>query len=269
MKFDIKIEVKEYYGAIAQQVNLKGNKSCCGTTGLEEITNSNKIYQGQNLQDIPKEAIEASLGCANPLLFAKLQEGETVLDLGSGAGIDVFLSAKYVGETGKVYGLDMTDEMLDLANKNKEQIGVNNVEFLKGYIEEIPLEAEKVDVIMSNCVINLCEDKTIALTESYRVLKSGGRLAIADIVNLREVPKEILQIAQVWVGCIGGALKVDEYKHILDKAGFKDITITPAHIYTKTVLEELIKTSGFQLPDPSVLDIVDGAFAGAFITANK
>jgi arsenite methyltransferase len=271
MKFDVKEKVKEKYGDIAKKVSTTSKSSCCGSKGCcSDISNTSVIYNGQNLADLPKEAINASLGCANPLLFAKLKEGETVLDLGSGGGIDVLMASKYVGETGKVYGLDMTDEMLELANKNKAKMGATNVEFLKGYIEEIPLENDTVDVIMSNCVINLSDDKEKALKEAYRVLKAGGRLAIADIVTLKDVPDEVRKMAELWVGCIAGTVKIGEYKLTLEKAGFKNIEIEPAHVYTKEVIQGLLQDKRDLFGNIDIdLNVLDGAFAGAFIKAVK
>lgn len=264
MEFDIKEKVKEFYGGIASEVS-KGNTGCC--CSCQEISDTSKIYDNMNLDDIPLEAVSASLGCANPLVFAQLKEGETVLDLGSGGGIDVLMSSKYVGKTGKIYGLDMTDEMLELANKNKEKMGVANVEFLKGYIENIPLPDNTVDVVISNCVINLSEDKKQALSEAYRVIKNGGRLAIADVVSLRDVSPEIKKQAELWAGCIAGTISIDEYTQILKELGFKNIKIEPIHVYTKAIIEGLI-TDKDQL-SAMALDEVDGAFAGAHIKAIK
>ena len=217
----LKDQVKTYYGSIAKRVasgarqtSCCGPACCCGThaSGPDE-TGVN--YSAEEIASLPREAVQASLGCANPIALANLQKGETVLDLGSGGGIDVLLSARLIGDEGKAYGLDMTDEMLALANRNKAQSGAKNVEFLKGYIEEIPLENETVDVITSNCVINLTEDKEVALREAYRVLKKGGRLAIADIVQLKPVPSQLLDHIQLWLGCIAGALSVTEYERVL------------------------------------------------------
>ncbi len=272
MNFDVKRKVQEYYGGIAKSIN-KGFKigccsksSCCG-----DISSSSLIYDGENLEDLPKDAIEASLGCANPVVFAKLKEGETVLDLGSGGGINVLMASKYVGQTGKVYGLDMTDEMLKLANKNKEKMGAKNVEFIKGYIEDIPLQDEAVDVIMSNCVINLSEDKEQALSEAFRVLKSGGRLAVADIITIKDIDPKIKQQVSAWVGCLGGTLKAEEYVHILGKVGFKEIEVQPEHIYTKEVIEDNFLNNKFlgKFIRSFSLDEVDGVFAGAYIKALK
>lgn len=258
MNFDIKNEVKNFYGKIAQE------KTCCS---CKEISRAQRNYNGEYLKDIPKDAIKASLGCANPLVFAQLKEGETVLDLGSGGGIDVLMSSKFVGSTGKIYGLDMTDEMLELANKNKEKMKVENVEFLKGYIEDIPLGNETVDVIISNCVINLSDDKQKALGEAYRVLKNNGRLAIADVVSLKEVDPEIKKQAQLWAGCISGAMPISQYEKILKHVGFKNISIEPVHTYTKAIIDGLDfdKT----LISMENLEQMDGAFAGAHIKAYK
>lgn len=271
MEKNIKDEIKSYYGGIAKKVseNSKAScgckASCCGNTSNESVLYSEEFTSG-----LPVEAINASLGCANPLVLANLQQGETVLDLGSGGGIDVLISSKYVGENGKVYGLDMTDEMLELANKNKQKSGAKNVEFIKGYIEDIPLQDETVDVVTSNCVINLSEKKEDALGEAYRVLKKGGRLAIADIVQLKAVPDDIKESIQMWVGCISGALTVDEYKKILQNVGFKEIEINIVDIYTKDVIKDIAESK--KLGDIfSKIDetSIDGVFAGAHVKAYK
>jgi len=213
MSSDVKEKVKSYYGGIAKKVNTQSKSSCCGGSSCcSNINDDSIIYKGENLEHLPIEAVNASLGCANPLLLAGLKEGETVLDLGSGGGIDVLLATRYVGSTGKIYGLDMTDEMLELANKNKRKMGVRNVEFIKGYIEDIPLNDNTVDAVISNCVINLSDDKEKALAEAYRVVKEGGRLAISDIVVLKDVPQELKDMAELWVGCIAGALSMEQYK---------------------------------------------------------
>lgn len=272
MSCDVKKEVRKFYGSIAKSVSNGSKKSCCSNSSCcGDISSSSIIYQGENLANIPKDALEASLGCANPVVFANLKEGEIVLDLGSGGGINVLMVSKYIGSTGKVYGLDMTDEMLDLANKNKEKMGVSNVEFIKGYIEDIPLKDNLIDVIISNCVINLSDDKEKALAEAYRVLKPGGRLAIADIITIKDINPEIKQQISTWVGCLGGTLRIEEYKDILNKVGFKDIEIVPEHIYTKSVIEENFlndKNMGNFIQNID-LDMVDGAFAGAYIKAIK
>jgi len=221
------------------------------------------------LSGLPKEAIAASLGCANPIVFAQLKEGETVLDLGSGGGIDVLLASRFVGESGKAYGLDMTDEMLALANRNKQRMGATNVEFLKGYIEAIPLPDETVDVVLSNCVINLTEDKKVALAEAFRVIKPGGRLRIADVVTLKDVTPELRRNAEMWCGCLAGTITVPQYEHILRECGFVDINIEIAHVYTREVIAaEFLHSFESGLPDVS-MGALDGAFAGALISAEK
>lgn len=273
MSKDIKQQVKEYYGGIAKKVNNNSKSSCCGggSSCCDPISDDSIIYQNENLDSLPIEAVNASLGCANPLLLAKLKEGETVLDLGSGGGIDVLLATKYVGSTGKIYGLDMTDEMLELANKNKAKMGVKNVEFIKGYIEDIPLADNLVDAVISNCVINLSEDKEKALSEAYRVIKEGGRLAISDIIVLKEVPDEVKKTAEMWIGCLAGALSIEEYKTILQKVGFKEIEIKPVHIYTKDVVKDILQEKKHLLTVDfnNMLEQVDGAFAGAYVKAIK
>lgn len=271
MKNNIKVQVKAYYGGIAKKVSAESKVSCgCGTSCCGDVTNNSHLYTKKFIEGLPDEVINASLGCANPVVLANPQKGEVVLDLGSGGGIDVFISSKYVGENGKVYGLDMTDEMLELANKNKEKMGVTNVEFLKGYIEDIPLDNETIDVITSNCVINLCESKENALAEAYRVLKNGGRLAIADVVVLKDIPENIKQSVEMWVGCIAGALPVKEYEEILKKVGFKNIEITPVNIYTKEVIEDIAKQKNLgDVYSKIGAELVDGAFAGAHVKAYK
>jgi arsenite methyltransferase len=271
MNKNIKGEIKAYYGSIAKKVSSNTKSSCgCGTSCCGDIGNDANLYTKEFIADLPEEAINASLGCANPVVLANPQKGEVVLDLGSGGGIDVFISSKYVGETGKVYGLDMTDEMLYLANKNKEKMGAYNVEFIKGYIEDIPLEDETVDVITSNCVINLCEDKEVALREAYRVLKQGGRLAIADIVELKNVSEDIRNNVQMWVGCIAGALDIKVYEEILKKVGFKSIEITPVNIYTREIIESIAKQKNLgDVYSEMDAELLDGAYAGAHVKAYK
>jgi len=266
---EIRDKVQKHYGEIARKINLGGEGSCCGSGSscCSTITRIDINYRGEDLSNLPEEAVNASLGCANPLVLAELEEGETVLDLGSGGGIDVLVASRYVGPTGKVYGLDMTDDMLALANQNKERMGVANVEFLKGYIEEIPLPDESVDVVMSNCVINLSGDKDKVMREIYRVIKPGGRLAIADIVSTREVPPEIRQITSLWVSCIAGAPSIEEYEGLLARAGFQQIRVTPENYYTREVLQGLgAEDTKLTL---SQWEMADGAFAGAFIKAVK
>lgn len=265
----IREEVQKHYGEIARQINTGGQGCCCGPTSscCSTITRIDINYKNEDLSALPAEAVNASLGCANPHALAGLKEGETVLDLGSGGGIDVLVASRYVGPAGKVYGLDMTDEMLALANSNKERMGAHNVEFLKGYIEEIPLPDESVDVVMSNCVINLSGDKNKVMSEIYRVLKPGGRLAIADIVSTREVPGEIRQITSLWVTCIAGSLSIGEYEALLTQAGFKEISVTPENYYTREVLQGL-GAEDARLTEAQ-WEMADSAFAGAFIKAVK
>lgn len=271
MKSIVKDQVKSYYGAIAKTVTNKSKGSCgCGTSCCGDVTKDSYLYTKEFIEGLPEEAINASLGCANPIMLANLQSGEVVLDLGSGGGIDVFISSKYVGKTGKVFGLDMTDEMLELANTNKKKMGITNVEFLKGYIEDIPLETETIDVITSNCVINLCESKEDALKEAYRVLKKDGRLAIADIVELKDVSDEIRNNIQMWVGCIAGALNIKKYEEILKNMGFKNIEITPENVYTKNIIQSIAqekKLGDIYLQMDS--ELLDGAYAGAYVKAYK
>src|SRR5438477_1438898 len=228
---DIKEIVKEKYG----QAALRGKSgSCCGTadasgTSCDPITSN--LYDATQVQQVPGEALQASLGCGNPTALAKLNPGEVVLDLGSGGGIDVLLSAKRVGPTGKAYGLDMTDEMLALANENKRKAGAENVEFLRGEIEHIPLPDNSVDVVISNCVINLSADKDQVLREAFRVLKRGGRFAVSDVVTRGALPAEIRKHVLLWVGCIAGALEENDYRSKLAAAGFENVTIEPTRVY--------------------------------------
>lgn len=277
MGTNVKDEIKAYYGNIAKRVSANKKSSCCGsgscgcgeTSGCDS-DNESSLYSAEEIAGLPEEAVKASLGCANPVALANLQKGETVLDLGSGGGIDVLISAKFVGETGKAYGLDMTDEMLDLANRNKAKSGAKNVEFIKGYIENIPLTDESVNVVTSNCVINLTESKEDALREAYRVLKKGGRLAIADIVQLKDVAEDIRENIQMWVGCVAGALSVQEYERILKKVGFTGIEITPVNIYTKDIIKSIAEEKKLgNIYSGLNEDALDGAFAGAHVKAYK
>jgi SAM-dependent methyltransferase len=270
MAENIREEIKKRYGGIAKKVSKSARSSCgCGGSCCD-TTNDSDLYSAEYIAGLPEEAINASLGCANPIALANLQKGETVLDLGSGGGIDVLISARIVGETGKAYGLDMTDEMLELANRNKEKSRAKNVEFIKGYIEDIPLGDESVDVITSNCVINLTESKEAALKEAYRVLKKGGRLAIADIVELKPVPDVIRKNVQMWVGCISGALSVQEYARILKDVGFTGIEITPVNIYTREIIKGIAEDKKLgELYANLDEEALDGAFAGAHVKAFK
>src|ERR1700759_3446738 len=229
---NIKDVVKEKYGNAALRSGT-GGSSCCGAspagTSCDPITSN--LYDASEAGEIPEEAMKASLGCGNPTALAKLNAGETVLDLGSGGGIDVLLSARRVGPTGKAYGLDMTDEMLALANENKRKSGLENVEFLKGEIENIPLPDNSVDVVISNCVINLSADKDKVLAEAFRVLKPGGRFAVSDFVTKGEIPAEVRKSVLAWVGCIAGALEHDDYRAKLTRAGFVDVSLEETRVY--------------------------------------
>lgn len=275
MSKEVRNQVQGFYGKLARELETGSGSCCWGSGGCGGTTNPLTDYALQKKGEIPVEAINASLGCGNPLVFAQLKPGEVVLDLGSGGGIDTLLAAKYVGPQGKVYGLDMTDEMLSLANQNKVRANADNVEFIKGYIEEIPLPDATVDVIMSNCVINLSNDKERAVSEAYRVLKPGGRVAIADIVTLKDVPTELRDIAELWMGCIAGTIPVEAYRQLLVDANFRRITIRTEHVYTRSVIQQMLDQGSQELKDmvaklgPQAMDQIDGAFAGAYITAVK
>ena len=264
---DIREVVKEKYGQAALRVK-SGGSSCCGATassGCDPITTN--LYDSTQAGQIPKEALLASLGCGNPTALAKLRPGEIVLDLGSGGGIDVLLSAKRVGATGKAYGLDMTDEMLALANENRRKAGVANVEFLKGEIEDIPLPDNSVDVIISNCVINLSADKDRVLREAFRVLRPGGRFAVSDVVTRGEMLPEIRQSVMAWVGCIAGALEENDYRNKLAEAGFEGIEIEPTRVYRAEDAREFLAGQGIDVA--AIVPQVDGKFMSAFIRAVK
>src|SRR5438094_7505817 len=264
---NIKEIVKEKYG----QAALRGKSgSCCGTadasgTSCDPITSN--LYDAAQMEQVPGEALQASLGCGNPTALAKLNPGEVVLDLGSGGGIDVLLSAKRVGPTGKAYGLDMTDEMLALANENKRKAGVDNVEFLKGEIEQIPLPDASVDVIISNCVINLSGDKRRVLRVAFRVLKLGGRFAVSDVVVRGELPPAVRRSMELWVGCVAGALEEKEYQGLLAEAGFEEIGVEPTRIYEFEDARAVLTGAGL---DAEVLAReVGGRVMGAFVRARK
>jgi SAM-dependent methyltransferase len=265
---DIKEVVKQKYGEAALRVT-SGGSSCCGTTAstgcCDPITAN--LYDASQAGQIPEEALLASLGCGNPTALAQLKPGETVLDLGSGGGIDVLLSARRVGPTGKAYGLDMTDEMLALANDNKRKSGIENVEFLKGEIEHIPLPDNSVDVIISNCVINLSADKDKVLREAFRVLKPGGRVAVSDVVTRGEILPEIRQSVLAWVGCIAGALEENDYRSKLTAAGFEQIEVEPTRIYRTDDAREFLAGQGIDVD--ALAPQVDGKFLSAFIRAVK
>jgi arsenite methyltransferase len=228
---------------------------------------SRDLYTIDETAGLPHLAVQASLGCGNPTMLAELREGETVLDLGAGGGIDVLLSARRVGPTGIVYGLDMTDEMLELARANQRAAGVENVEFLKGRIEEVPLPDESVDVVISNCVINLSEDKGQTLREAFRVLRPGGRLAVSDIVVRGELPDEVRRSLELWSGCIAGALDEDEYRRLLREAGFIAVEVEPTRVHS--VLELGAALAGAGLDGEQLLPLVDGKFVSAFVRAAK
>jgi arsenite methyltransferase len=260
--------VKEKYGAAAKRV-AEGGTACCGggaqLSGCDPITRD--LYDASQTAALPADAVSASLGCGNPTALAKLQPGEVVLDLGSGGGIDVLLSAKRVGPSGKAYGLDMTDEMLDLARSNQKKAGVENVEFLRGTIEHIPLPNDSVDVIISNCVINLSGDKDQVLREAFRVLRPGGRLAVSDVVVRGEVPADVRKSMELWVGCIAGALEENEYTEKLSAAGFGSIEVEPTRIYQVEEAREFLVTAGLdaEVVGPQIKD----KFMSAFIRATK
>jgi SAM-dependent methyltransferase len=266
---DIKEVVKEKYGQAALRV-AEGGSSCCGAARASEgccdpITSN--LYDSTQAGEIPDAALKASLGCGNPTLLAALNPGETVLDLGSGGGIDVLLSARRVGPAGKAYGLDMTDEMLALANENKRTAGVENVEFLKGEIENIPLPDNSVDVIISNCVINLSSNKDRVMAEAFRVLKPGGRFAVSDVVTRGEMLPEIRKSVLLWVGCVAGALEENEYRAKLAAAGFENIDVEPTRIYRVEDAREFLSAEGIDVD--AIAPQVDGKFMGAFIRAVK
>jgi SAM-dependent methyltransferase len=265
----IKEVVKEKYGQAALRVT-SGGSSCCGAaaaSGLSCDPITSNLYDASQAGQIPEEALLASLGCGNPTALAQLNPGETVLDLGSGGGIDVLLSARRVGRTGKAYGLDMTDEMLALANENKRKAGAENVEFLKGEIESIPLPDNTVDVVISNCVINLSADKDRVLGEAFRVLKPGGRLAVSDVVTRGEIAPEVRQSVLLWVGCIAGALDEKEYRGKLAAAGFEQIEIEPTRIYRVEDAREFLSSSGIDVD--AIAAQVDEKFMSAFVRAVK
>ena len=264
----IQESVRKKYGEAAKQVASGGN-ACCG--GAAELIGCDPI--GANLYNetekggLPEEAVRASLGCGNPTALAELKRGETVLDLGSGGGIDVLLSARRVGPTGKAYGLDMTDEMLALARENQRKAGVENAEFLKGQIENVPLPDNSVDVIISNCVINLSADKDRVLKEAFRVLKPGGRFAVSDVVVRGEVPAAIRKSVELWIGCIAGALEESEYRAKLARAGFESVEIEPTRVYRVDDAREFLAQAGIDAD--AIAPQVDGKFMSAFVRAVK
>lgn len=260
--------VKQKYAEAAKRA-ASGGTACCGgggeLSGCDPITKD--LYSDAEKGALPEKAVAASLGCGNPAALAKLQPGEVVLDLGSGGGIDVILSAKRVGPTGKAYGLDMTDEMLALARENQKKAGVENVEFLKGAIENVPLPDNSVDVIISNCVINLSGDKDRVLAEAFRVLKPGGRFAVSDVVVRGEVPADIRKSMELWVGCIAGALDENEYREKLARAGFESVDVEPTRVYRVEEAREFLEAAG--LDAEMVGPQIDGKFISAFVRAVK
>src|SRR5712691_861473 len=265
--------VKEKYGQAALRAMSGRRSSCCGAKpaasgvgcGCDPITSN--LYDSAQTVQLPEEAVLASLGCGNPTALAQLNPGEIVLDLGSGGGIDVLLSAKRVGPTGKACGLDMTDEMLELANENKREAGAENVEFLKGEIENIPLPDNSVDVIISNCVINLSADKDRVLREAFRVLKPGGRLAVSNVVTRGDINEEIRKNVLLWVGCVAGALDENEYRDKLAAAGFEQIDIEPTRIYCAEDAREFLSEAGVDVD--AIAAQVNGKFMSAFVRAVK
>lgn len=270
MSTGVKEFVRERYGEAARRVTSGQATSCCSAsaccgTDVDPITKD--LYDEAQKSALPDTAVLASLGCGNPTALAELKPGETVLDLGSGGGIDALLSARRVGPTGKAYGLDMTDEMLALARENQKKAGVENVEFLKGEIENIPLPDNSVDVIISNCVINLSADKDRVLREAFRVLKTGGRFAVSDVVVRGEVPDEIRNSILLWAGCIAGALQDSDYIAKLTKAGFDSIDIEPTRVYNLEDARALLSTQGFDLD--AMAAKVEGKFISAFVRATK
>ena len=264
----LKDVIQQKYGEAARRAAEGGEKGgCCGTTcGCGDPITSN-LYGAEEQGVLPDTAVAASLGCGNPTALIELREGETVLDLGSGGGIDVLLSARRVGPTGKAYGLDMTDEMLGLARENARKAGASNVEFLKGEIEHIPLPDNSVDVIISNCVINLSSDKAQVLREAFRVLKPGGRFAVSDVVVRGAVPGAIRKSVELWVGCVAGALEEQEYRTLLADAGFDSVDVEPWRVYDISDARQFLAETGVDVD--AIASEVDGRFASAFVRATK
>ncbi len=267
---DLRATVRERYAKAAREVAEGARTSCCSTTccgGSAGDPITSNLYQDAETAALPEKAVLASLGCGNPTALAELNPGEVVLDLGSGGGIDVLLSARRVGPTGKAYGLDMTDDMLALARENQRAAGLENVEFLKGEIEAIPLPDSSVDVIISNCVINLSADKGQALREAFRVLKPGGRFAVSDVVVRGEVPAEVRRSMELWVGCVAGALSEADYTRLLQEAGFEEIGIEPTRVYQFDDAKAFLAGSGLETDE--LAREVDGRVMGAFVRATE
>ena len=265
----IKDIVKERYAAAALRAK-SGGSACCGgasaIAGARDPITSN-LYGADETLGLPSAAVSASLGCGNPSALAELHEGETVLDLGSGGGIDVLLSSRRVGPAGRVYGLDVTDEMLALARENQRIAKVTNVEFLKGELESVPLPDESVDVIISNCVVNLSADKDRALAEAFRVLKPGGRFAVSDVVVRGEVPADVRRNVELWIGCLAGAMEEKEFEERLKRAGFVDVSITPTRIYDVEDARDFLAAAGIDAD--ALAPQVEGKFMSAFVRARK
>ena len=264
----LKEVIRQKYGEAAARARNGDEKGgCCGTAcGCGDPITSN-LYDSQETTGLPQNAVAASLGCGNPTALIELKEGETVLDLGSGGGIDVLLSARRVGPAGKVYGLDMTDEMLSLARENQQQAGAANVEFLKGEIEQIPLPDDSVDVIISNCVINLSSDKAQVLREAFRVLKPGGRFAVSDVIVRGDVPEAVRRSMELWVGCVAGALHESDYRTFLADAGFEAVEVEPWRVYEVDDARQFLAESGLDVN--TLAREVDGKVASAFVRATK
>lgn len=259
--------VREKYARIVtERVSSNGGSCCAGSCGTKDPITSD-LYTAAEAAQIPQEAVLASLGCGNPTALAELRPGEVVLDLGSGGGIDVLLSARRVGPTGKAYGLDMTDEMLALARENQRKSGLTNVEFLKGTIEQIPLPDNSVDVLISNCVINLSADKDRVLREAFRVLRPGGRFAVSDVVVRGEVPAEIRRSIELWIGCVAGALEEQEYRSKLQRSGFVNIDVEPTRIYRADDARDMLAAAGLDVD--RIAPLVNEKFMSAFIRATK
>jgi len=263
----IKEQVRENYARAARRVTSNESGGCCGTAAPCGNPITSNLYADSETGALPAEAIAASLGCGNPTALAELKAGETVLDLGSGGGIDVLLSARRVGPSGKAYGLDMTDEMLALARENQRKAGAQNVEFLKGEIENIPLPDNSVDVIISNCVINLSGDKDRVLAEAFRVLRPGGRFAVSDVVVRGEVPAAIRRSVELWIGCVAGALEESEYRTKLSGAGFEQVEVEPTRIYRAEDASEFFAPADLEIE--KIAPMVDGKFMSAFVRARK
>ena len=263
MNMNIADTIKSKYGSVATAAARGAKAPCCGgESSCNPVTSD--LYSSKETSALPVEAVLASQGCGNPTALAELKPGEVVLDLGSGGGIDVLLSARRVGPSGKAYGLDMTDEMLALARENQRRAGIENVEFLRGEIENIPLPDNSVDVVISNCVINLSADKRRVLAETFRVLKPGGRFAVSDIVRRRALPEPVMRSVEMWAGCVSGALEENEYRSLLAEVGFRDVGVEPTRIYRAEDARQLMEDAG-----GIDFDEIDGALMSAFVRATK